>query len=154
MKYTPSDPCFEKKVRDSFLRQKFMTTIGAQLVSIEPGICEIHLPYKPGLSQQHGFFHAGVIGTIADNCAGYAAFSLMDADSSVLSVEYKLNLLAPGDGEMLIGQGKVIKPGRTLTICRSTIYVVKNNTKKRCADALLTMMQMKGKLDEPHRPPT
>lgn len=88
----PEDPLFKQKVKDSFDRQQFMKFIGAELVRVEPGFCEIQLPYKSSLTQQHGFFHAGVVGTMADNAAGYAAFSLMDPGSSILTVEFKLNL--------------------------------------------------------------
>jgi uncharacterized protein (TIGR00369 family) len=99
--FTPANPNFAARVRDSFARQRFMATIGAELTAVEPGRCEIRLPYREDLTQQHAFFHGGVIGTLADNAAGYAAFSLMPADASVLTVEYKLNLLAPGTGEAL-----------------------------------------------------
>jgi uncharacterized protein (TIGR00369 family) len=94
MLFQPTDPYYEKRVRASFVRQPFMDLLGAQLLTVRPGLCEITLPYKKELSQQHGFFHAGTIGTIADNAAGYAAYSLMDADASILTVEFKLNLLA------------------------------------------------------------
>ena len=147
--FKPLDPNYEKKVRYSFSRQEFMNHIGAELVKLNPGYCEIHLKYKKVLTQQHGFFHAGIIGTIADNCGGYSAFSLMDAESSILTVEYKLNLLAPGDGEMLIGRGKVIKPGRTLTVCSIEVFVVKDGIEKQCATSLMTLMTMTGKSDKP-----
>ena len=149
MHFTPSDPDFENKVRDSFSRQVFMGFIGAKLVEVRPGYCEIQVGYKKELSQQHGFFHAGVIGTIADNSAGYAAYSLMPADSSILTVEYKLNLVAPGDGALLIGRAQVIKPGHTLTICKSEVFAVKNGVEKLCATSLVTLMEMKGKSDVP-----
>lgn len=149
MQFTPSDPDFEKKVSDSFSRQAFMGFIGARLVEVRPGYCEMHVGYKRELSQQHGFFHAGVIGTIADNSAGYAAYSLMPADSSILTVEYKLNLVAPGDGALLVGRAQVIKPGHTLTICKSEVFAVKNGIEKLCATSLVTLMEMKGKADMP-----
>lgn len=149
MQFTPLDFDFEKKVRDSFSRQAFMGLMGARLVEVRPGYCEIHVGYKKELSQQHGFFHAGVIGTIADNSAGYAAYSLMPADSSILTVEYKLNLVAPGDGALLVGRAQVIKPGHTLTICRSEVFVIKNGVEKLCATSLVTLMEMKGKADRP-----
>ena len=127
MTFKPLDLNFEKKVRASFSRQSFMKFIGAKLINVSPGYCEIHLPYKKELSQQHGFFHAGIIGTIADNTGGYAAYSLMGAESSILTVEYKLNLVAPGHGELLIGRAQVLKPGRSLTVCRSEVFVIRNN---------------------------
>jgi uncharacterized protein (TIGR00369 family) len=149
MQFKPSYINYEKKVRESFEHQAFMEFIGAKLIDIKPGYCEIHLPYKKELSQQHGFFHAGIIGTIADNTGGYAAYSLMSVDTSILSVEYKLNFVSPGDGELLIGRGKVIKPGRTLTVCRSDIFVVKKENEKLCATCLMTLMSMKGMADKP-----
>ncbi len=147
MKYKPMDPDFKQKVESSFSRQMFMDFIDAKLVKIEPGFCEIHVPYKKELTQQHGFFHAGVIGTVADNCGGYAAFSLMPKDASVLSVEYKLNLLAPGSGDLLTGMGTVIKPGRNLTICSTEIYIINKGIKKLCATSLMTLMTMHKKED-------
>ena len=149
MQFTPSNPDFEKRVRDSFSRQPFMTFIGAFLVEVAPGFCEIRVGYKKELCQQHGYFHAGVVGTLADNSAGYAAFSLMPADSSILTVEYKLNLVAPGDGDFLVGRAQVIKPGHSLTICRSEVFAVKKGIEKLCATSLVTLMEMKGKADMP-----
>lgn len=116
---------------------------------VRPGYCEIHLPYKEELSQQHGYFHAGAIGSIGDNASGYAAYTLMPADATVLTVEYKLNLLTPGSGELLIARGQVIKPGRTLTVCRSDIFAIKNGQEKLCATALVTLMTLAGKPDRP-----
>jgi uncharacterized protein (TIGR00369 family) len=147
--YMPLDEHYEERVRASFARQQFMEFIGARLVDIRPGYCEIHLPYKEELTQQHGYFHAGVIGTIADNTGGYASYTLMPADSSVLTVEYKLNLLAPGKGQLLIARGQVVKPGRTLTICRSEVVVINNDVEKLCAIAVIALMQMAGKVDRP-----
>ena len=101
----PTDPDFAERVRDSFARQGIMAHIGATLTRIEVGWCEIELPFRDELSQQHGFFHAGVVSTIADSAGGYAAFSLFPADSSVLTVEFKINLLAPADGEKMRATG-------------------------------------------------
>ena len=149
MHFEPSDPNYKEKVRSSFSRQKFMDLIGARLVEIRPGYCEIHVPYKSELCQQHGFFHAGIIGTVADNSGGYAAFTLIPADSSILTVEYKLNLIAPGDGELLIARGQVIKSGHTLTICRPDVFVVKNGVERLCATSLMTLIELVGKPDKP-----
>ena len=149
MSFKPLDPKYQERVESSFSRQKFMDFIGAELIEIKPGYCEIHLPYKKELSQQHGYFHAGIIGTVADNSGGYAAFSLMPMDSSILTVEYKLNLIAPGDGELLIARGQVMKSGRTLTICRTEVFVVKNGAEKLCATSLTTLMALVGKSDKP-----
>ncbi len=152
MLFQPADPNYEKKVRDSFDRQGFMSYIDARLVELRPGFCEIQLGYRKELSQQHGHFHGGVIGTIADNVGGYAAFSLMPADSSILTVEYKLNIVAPGAGDLLIGRGRVQRRGRTLVICRSDVLVVRDGVEKLCATSLMTLMELAGKADKPVEP--
>ena len=122
-----------------------MEHIGAELIDVQPGYCEIHVPFNDNLTQQNGFFHAGVIGTIADNTAGYASLSLMKEHSSVLSVEFKLNLMRPADGELLIGKGYVLKYGRTLTVCRADVFIVKDGIEKLCAAAQLTMIELEHK---------
>ena len=142
MNFQPRDPNFEQKVRDSFDAQKFMGHIGARLTEVSPGYCEIRVPFQESLTQQNGFFHAGVISTIADNAAGYAAFYLMAEQASVLTVEIKLNLLAPGKGDMLIGRGTVLKSGKTLTICRSDLFVAQNGEEKLCAAGQSTLIQL------------
>ena len=119
-----------------------MEHIGAELIDVSPGYCEIHIPFNGTLTQQNGFFHAGVIGTLADNTAGYASLSLMKEYSSVLSVEFKLNLMRPADGELLIGKGHVLKYGKTLTICRTDVFIVKDGIEKLCAAAQLTMIEI------------
>ncbi len=149
--FQPKNPDYERRVRDSFQRQAVMAYLGAQLVVVRPGEVEIHLPYKRELSQQHGFFHAGVVGTIADSAGGYAAFSLMPIDASVLTVEYKINLLAPSDGALLKARARVIKAGRTLTVCLVECFVQKDNAEKLCALVQMTVMTMQGMPDE--RPP-
>lgn len=145
--FEPRNPNYENRVRESFKRQKIMDLLGARMEVVEPGYTEIHLPYKTDLSQQHGFFHGGVVGIIADSAGGYAAFSLMAADSSVLTVEYKLNLLAAADGDLLIARGQVVKPGRTLTICQVETFVIKNDVEKLCAMMQMTLMRMEGMSD-------
>ena len=142
------DPAFAERIRASFGRQKAMALIGAELAVVAPGRCEIRLPYKPELSQQHGFFHGGVIGMVADSAGGYAAYTLMPADSSVLTVEYKVNLLAPGDGDQLIADGHVLKTGRNLVISRAEVYVVKGGRETHCATMQQTLMTMHGRADE------
>jgi uncharacterized protein (TIGR00369 family) len=108
-------------VRESFSRQKAMSLIGASLSAIEAGASEIRLPYRADLTQQKGFVHGGIIGMIADSAAGYAAYSLMPASASLVTVEYKMNILAPARGS-LVARGKVIKAGRTLTVARAEVY--------------------------------
>lgn len=143
--FHPPDPHFADRVRESFARQLVMEFLGASLTEVAPGHCEIRLPFKPELSQQHGYFHGGVIGTIGDSAGGYAAFTLMPADAGVLTVEYKMNLLAPGDGELLIARGQVLKAGRTLMVSRTDVGVVKAGRETPCATLLQTLITMKGK---------
>ncbi len=142
MNFLPQDPDFRSRVEHSFNDQAFMRFIGARLAVAGAGFCEIHLPFKPDLTQQDGFFHAGIIATLADNAAGFAAHSLMPAGANVLSVEFKLNLMSPGRGEMLVGRGQVIKSGRTLTVCRSDVFNRLAGEEQLCATALLTMMAL------------
>lgn len=144
-----TNPAYAARVRDSFARQNFMDHIGARLTLVEPGAVDITLDRRPELTQQHGFFHGGVIGTIADNASGYAAFTLAPADASILTVEYKLNLVSPGAGEALVARGRVVKPGRTLVVCRSDVFALKAGAEKLVATALVTLMLMAGRDDAP-----
>lgn len=146
--FEPKDPDWETKVRASFAKQGAMSLIGAQLVELRPGYCEIHLPWRPDLTQQNGYFHAGIISTVVDSAAGYAGFTLMPPGSSVLSVEFKLNLLSPADGELLIATGEVIKPGKTLVITRGEAYVVKGDKTTHCSTMQQTLMTMHGKAEK------
>ncbi len=141
--FAPKYSGYKDRVRDSFGNQRFMELIGAKLIEVQPGYCEIQLPFQPSLTQQHGFFHAGIIATIADNTAGYACFSLMGEFSSILTVEFKLNLLAPGQGELLIGTSRVLKYGKTLTVCRSDVFIVARGKRKLCASSQSTLMELK-----------
>ena len=145
--FEPANPDFVADVRDSFTRQGVMGLIGARLGRVEPGLVEIALPFRPDLTQQHGFFHAGVTSTIADSAGGYAAYTLFPADTTGLTVEYKINLMAPADGDRLLATGKVIKPGRTLTICSLEVMVEKNGVSKLCALGQQTMMRLEGKTE-------
>jgi uncharacterized protein (TIGR00369 family) len=147
--FRPQAPDWEARVRDSFARQGIMATLGAELVRVAPGAVEIAVAYRPGLSQQHGFFHAGVTATIADSAGGYAGFTLMPGDASVLTVEYKLNLLAPADGPKLIARGRVIRPGRTLVVTQADVVVVRDGAERLCATMLQTLMTMHGRADAP-----
>jgi len=150
---TPSlqaqDPDFARRVRASFDRQTIMGLIGARLTRVEPGEVEIELPFREDLCQQHGFFHAGVTSTIADSAGGYAGFSLFPADASVLTVEFKMNLLAPADGDLLRAVGRVVKPGRTLTVTEAEVVVVKEGVEKACARMAQTLMCLTGRPDMP-----
>ena len=124
-----------------------MGHLGAGLVSVSPGTCEIKLPFSDAVSQQHGFFHGGVIGTIADTAGGYAAFTLMDADDGILTVEYKINMMAPASGELLIGRGQVLRSGRTLTVSQAEVSVVKDGKETVCAAMQQTLMRIVGRAD-------
>src|ERR1700680_3326731 len=115
-RFAPEDPAYAERVRASFNRQGAMRLFDARIVELAPGYCAIELPYRDDLTQQHGYVHAGVVGAIADSAGGYAAFTLFPADASVLTVEYKLNLVAPASGEWLRAQAEVVRPGRTLVI--------------------------------------
>jgi uncharacterized protein (TIGR00369 family) len=142
------DPDFARRVQESFDRQGVMAYLGASVARIAPGECEIRLPFRREVTQQHGYFHGGIIGTIADSAGGYAAYTLMPPDSSVLTVEYKMNLLAPGDGDLLVARGMVLKPGRSLVVTRVDAVVVKDGKEKLCATLLQTLMTMHGKKDQ------
>ena len=145
--FTPKDSKYAARVRASFRRQKVMAWIGATLTHLAPGQCEITLPHKPELTQQHGYFHGGIIGTIGDTAAGYAGYSLMPHDASVLTVEYKMNIVAPGDGDRLIARGEVIRAGRSLVIARADVFAVKAGRETLCATLLQTLMTMHDKVD-------
>lgn len=147
--FTPLDPDYAARVRDSFDRQAAMRTIGAALTHLEPGYVEVRLPYRADLTQQHGFIHGGITGMIADSACGYAGYSLMPRDASVLTVEYKINLLGPGLGELLIARGRVLKPGRSLVVTQCDVYAVKDNEQKLCAVMQQTLMVMHGVSDHP-----
>ena len=139
------DSEFANRVRTSFAKQHAMALIHATLPVVEPGLTEIHLPHWTGVEQQHGFVHGGVVGMIADSAAGYAAMTLVSASASVLTVEYKMNLVAPADGEKLIARGKVVRPGRTLVVTQAEVFAVKDGKEKLCALMQQTIMVMHGK---------
>jgi uncharacterized protein (TIGR00369 family) len=124
MTYQISNPRFAEDIKQSFAQQSIMCLIGAELSLLEPGIVEIDLPYRADLTQQHGNLHAGIVTTIADPAAGYAAYSLMPAGAEVLSVEFKVNLLRPAQGKSFLARAEVIKPGRTLTVARADVFGV------------------------------
>lgn len=134
----PSD-C-KRRVRESFARQPAMTTIGARLMTVEPGKVEIELPFSQKLTQQHGFIHAGITSMIADTACGYAALSLMPADAAVLTTEFKVNLLAPAKGDRLIASGRVVRPGRTLMVCLGEVFAEEGGERKQVALMTASMM--------------
>ncbi|MBD0413046.1 PaaI family thioesterase [Oryzicola mucosus] len=137
---------FEERVRASFARQAAMRTIGAELTLVTPGIVEIEMPYASSLTQQHGFLHAGVISTAMDSACGYAAFSLMPENSGVLTIEFKVNLLAPGKGERFLFRGSVTKPGRTIVVADGQAYAfAADGEAKLIATMTGTMMTVVGR---------
>lgn len=140
MPLTPPDPNFAARVRASFARQRVMETLGATLSRVEPGAVEIILPYRAELTQQHGFIHAGIVATILDSACGYAAFSLMPADRAVLTAEYKINLLRPASGEHIVARARVLKAGRTLTVCAGDAVAQTGGEDKVVATMLATIM--------------
>ena len=145
--FAAQDPAYERRVRESFARQGMMKHLGAELAALEPGAAEIRAAFRPELTQQHNYFHAGVTGAIADSACGYAAYTLMPADSTVLTVEYKINLLAPADGEELIARARVLRSGRTLKVCSADVFVRKNGSENHCATMIATVMCLEGKGD-------
>jgi uncharacterized protein (TIGR00369 family) len=141
----PADPHFARRIRESFGRQKAMAFIGAELKSIAPGATEVTLAYREELTQQKGFIHGGIIGMIADTACGYAAFSLMPAGCSLVTVEYKINILAPARGA-LVARGEVVKAGRSLTVARAEVYA---DDGKHVASMQQTLMMLPGTPDTP-----
>ena len=145
--FDPRDPSYESRVRASFARQRAMHTIGARLVRVEPGEVELELPFREDLTQQHGFLHAGIVTTLVDSACGYAALSLMDGEAAVLSVEFKVNLLAPALGDRMRAVGRVIKSGRTLLVCSGEVIAVAGATESVVALMQATMMAVRGRPD-------
>jgi len=140
-KQLPRDPDYERRVRASFEGQPAMSRLfGAKMVSLAPGETEIHIPLRPDFLQQMGNVHGGIVGALADSAAGYAALSLLDAHLEVVTVEYKINFVAPAFGERLVGRGRVVRAGRTLQVCVAEIFAVKDGTETLCAYMTTTMM--------------
>jgi uncharacterized protein (TIGR00369 family) len=140
--FEPRDPDWDSRVRSSFARQAFMEHLGAMIGHLAPGEVDLILPFRQELMQQHDYFHGGATATIADSAAGYAALSLFPTGIGVLTAEFKINLLNPAMGERLVARGRVIKPGRNLTISRSDVYAVANDHETHVATALVTLMSM------------
>jgi uncharacterized protein (TIGR00369 family) len=144
------EPAFEgyaERVRESFARQGAMALIGAELLDVEPGYCSIALAPRPEISQQHGYVHAGILATLVDSAGGYAGYTLFPDESSVLTVEYKLNLLAPAQGERIVAEGFVVKPGRTLAVTRGEVHAERGGARTLVAIMQQTLMVMRGKSD-------
>ena len=141
------DPDYAARVRGSFDRQPAMHLIGAEMTRLDPGRCEIRLSYRAANAQQHGFVHGGIVGMIADSAGGYAAYTLYPADASILTVEYKLNLLSPARGDTLIARAEVIKPGRTLTVVRADVFAIEGEREILCATMQQTLITLHGRAD-------
>ncbi len=145
--FEPRDQTYAARVQESFARQGAMATLGASLAGIEPGRVVIELDWAVGLSQQHGFLHAGMVATALDSACGYAGFTLMPPDAGVLTIEYKINLLAPAKGQRFRMVGQVIKPGRTITVTEGRAYAIEDGREKLIATMGATLMTVTGRDD-------
>jgi uncharacterized protein (TIGR00369 family) len=141
----PRDPNYAARVRDSFGRQRFMATLGAELGEVRPGAVTIRMPCGEAVTQQHGFVHAGALAAIADSACGYAALSLMPAAAGVLSIEFKVNMLSPAKGDAVEARGTVIRAGKTIMVCRADVYAVTGSEEKLVAAMQGTMMVVEGR---------
>lgn len=143
--FEPRDPDYERRVRESFARQRVMETLGARLLSVAPGGVEVGLGFREDLTQQHGYLHAGVVAAVVDTACGYAALTLAEAGSEVLSIEFKLNLLSPAAGESFVARGRVVRAGRNITVCTGDLFALKGGGEEKPVAAMLaTMMTVRG----------
>lgn len=140
--FEPQDPDYRVRVENSFARQQAMTTLKMKLARIEPGEIELIFPYQEELTQQHGFIHAGIVATALDSACGYAAFSLMPPRAAVLTIEFKTNLLAPAQGDYFRVVGRVIKPGRTITVCQAEAFAHRQSESRLVASMTATLMAL------------
>jgi uncharacterized protein (TIGR00369 family) len=140
-------PCadYAARVHESFARQGAMQTLGAHLALVAPGAVDIELDWAAGLTQQHGFLHAGMVATALDSACGYAGFTLMGEDAAVLTIEFKINLLAPAKGERFRMEGRVLKPGRTITVCEGRAFAIETGQEKLVATMGCTLMAVTGR---------
>jgi uncharacterized protein (TIGR00369 family) len=152
--HVPLDPDYQARVRASFARQGAMRLVQAYLTDLAPGYCAIGLVPRSEVMQQHGYVHAGIVSTLVDTAGGYAGFTLFPADSSVLTVEFKLNLLAPAEGDRLVAEGFVVKAGRTLVITRGEVHGERGGKRTLVALMQQTLMVMHGKPDTVEEPRT
>lgn len=143
--FEPRNPGFDERTRESFARQAAMRTLGASLAVVKPGQVEITLPWAEPLTQQHGFLHAGMVATALDSACGYAGFTLMPVEAAVLTIEFKINLLAPAQGERFRMVGTVVKPGRTVTVCEGHAYAIDGGREKLIATMGCTLMAVIGR---------
>jgi uncharacterized protein (TIGR00369 family) len=145
--FEPRDPAWEARVRRSYARQRALATLGAELSRVAPGEVEIRLPFRPDLAQQHGFLHAGISTALVDTACGYAALTLMPPGTAVLSIEFKVNLLAPGQGTLFVATGRVVKPGRNVTVCSGEVEAHDGAARRTVALMQATMMVVQGRPD-------
>ena len=138
--FQPSDPNYESRIRISFDKQEVMKTIGAKLVKVMPGEVHIEFSFMESLTQQHGYIHAGIITSVVDSACGYAAYTLMPAESEVLTIEYKVNFLSPAKGNRFKGIGRVLRSGRNITVCSGDVIAVDKGKEKIVATMLATMI--------------
>jgi len=143
--FEPRCAHYAERVRDSFARQGAMQTLGARLGLVAPGAVDIEFDWAPALTQQHGFLHAGMVATALDSACGYAGFTLMAEDAAVLTIEFKINLLAPARGERFRMEGRVLKPGRTITVCEGRAFAHDGDQKKLVATMGCTLMAVTGR---------
>lgn len=143
-RFNPENPKFQSAIQESFDRLTLMRTIGATLESVSPGEVEVVLPFRHDLTQHHGFMAAAVLTAVVDVACGYAAMTLMPPGCSVLTIEYKANFLAPAQGERIIARGRVVQPGRTVTVCAGDVIAVDGEKEKLVATLLATMMRVGG----------
>lgn len=143
--WQPRDPDFERRVRASFAKQAFMSTLGVEIERLEPGRVVLAMPFAADFTQQHGSLHAGAIATLADSACGYAALGLATPDTAVLSVEFKINLLAPAAGERFVADATVTKSGRTLSVCDATVRGLADGEAKLVATMTATIMTIAGR---------
>ncbi|MDN5873114.1 MAG: PaaI family thioesterase [Sinobacteraceae bacterium] len=142
--YTPQDPDFATRVRDSFAKQAVMQSLGAEIAALEAGAITLSMAHAPAYTQQDGFMHAGIISTVLDSACGYAAFTLMPADARVLTIEFKINLLRPANAERYSFEARVTKAGRSITVCDGTAYGLNGGERKAIATMTGTLMAIGG----------
>ncbi len=138
----PPDPDFEARVAENFKQQGYLTTIGAHLTRVKPGLVEIQAPFDKRFTQQDGFLHAGAVTALVDTACGYAAYTLMPVGSRVLAVEFKVNFLRPAAGEIFLARGQVLKPGRTLTVCSGQVFAGPDDSARQVVAMQATMIRV------------
>ncbi|MFT5288293.1 MAG: hypothetical protein ACI82F_000346 [Planctomycetota bacterium] len=140
--WEPRDPAWQEKVRSSFPRQTLLGTLGARLLTVRPGLVQIEMPFSDKLMQQHGFLHSGAYTSIADSAGGYACYSLMPPDSAILTIEFKVNLLAPGKGQRFVATGRVLKTGRKLFIAELEVVAFDGDKEHKILHGMQTNMRL------------